>query len=363
VADTSYPVRWTGRQAVVTLPGHIDVSNASQLGDELLFVIDHGAVELVVDMTATTSCDYAGVGAIARAYQRGAASGTQLRLVVAAPAVRRVLSINGLDRLIPIYPSLEAATPAAAPAAAGPGLPRPAGARPGGRAAPRRTARARRERPARTAAVTAAVLWRLVDALADGVALTDADGRLVLANRRLEDMFGYEHAALVGRPVESLIPDELRAAHRGHRAGYAQEPRARPMGAGARLVGLRKDGATFPVSVSLSPVPTATGHLTLAVVRDVTETPRGQDLAAFAQTAAAAGQEHPDRELLDRVVEGLFQVGLSLQEAIDRPNDVARLRITEALRGLDDAIHQIRSSVFATRGRVSPSGTAPSNGA
>jgi len=56
-------------------------------------------------MTVTVSCDHAGPDAVGRAYQRAAAAGTQLRLVVPAPVVRRVLSINGLDRLIPIYPS------------------------------------------------------------------------------------------------------------------------------------------------------------------------------------------------------------------------------------------------------------------
>ena len=50
-----------------------------------------------------------------RAYQRALASGTQLRLVVTAPIVRRVLGVSGLDRLIPVYPSLEAATAAGIP--------------------------------------------------------------------------------------------------------------------------------------------------------------------------------------------------------------------------------------------------------
>lgn len=49
------------------------------------------------------SCDYAGADAVVRAYRRAAASGTQLRLVVTATIVRRVLGVNGLDRLIPVY--------------------------------------------------------------------------------------------------------------------------------------------------------------------------------------------------------------------------------------------------------------------
>lgn len=115
------------------------------------------------------------------------------------------------------------------------------------------------------------MLGELIDALADGVALTDDAGILALANRRLEEMFGYEHAELIGQPVESLIPADPRAAHRSHRAGYAQAPKAGPMGARAGLVGLRKDGTTFPVEISLGPVPTATGRFTLAMVRDITE--------------------------------------------------------------------------------------------
>jgi hypothetical protein len=57
--------------------------------------------------------------------RHAAASGTQLRLAVTSEAVRRVLIRNGLDRLIPIYSSLEAAVAAAAPVAAVPVRPRP----------------------------------------------------------------------------------------------------------------------------------------------------------------------------------------------------------------------------------------------
>ena len=117
MVNGTYPVRWIGRQAVVAFPEQIDVSSASQIREELLWVINRGAAALIADMTATPSCDHSGADAVMRAYQRALASGTQLRLVVTAPTVRRVLGINGLDRLIPVYPSLEAATAAGTPAA------------------------------------------------------------------------------------------------------------------------------------------------------------------------------------------------------------------------------------------------------
>ena len=115
--DTS-PVQWVGTQALVTLPARVDVSNAGQIGEELLSVISRGAAVLVVEMTATAACDHAGADAVARAYQQAAVHGTQLRLVVTAPAVRRVLGFSGLEGLVPVYPSRAAAGVSAADAEA-----------------------------------------------------------------------------------------------------------------------------------------------------------------------------------------------------------------------------------------------------
>src|SRR5271167_141570 len=119
MGDDPFPVEWTGRQAVVAFPGNVDVSNVGQLRDRLLSVISRGPAVLIADMTDTTSCDHLAADAIARACQRAAVNGTQVRLAVAAPVVRRVLSIEGLDRLVSIYPSLETAAAAAAAPAAG----------------------------------------------------------------------------------------------------------------------------------------------------------------------------------------------------------------------------------------------------
>jgi len=115
-----YSVEWAGGQAVVSLPEHIGISNAGQVREELLSLINRGATTLIADMTATVSCDQAGAEAVIRARTRAAASGTELRLVVTAPVVVRVLRLVGLDRTVSVYPSLEAAVAARLPAAAGP---------------------------------------------------------------------------------------------------------------------------------------------------------------------------------------------------------------------------------------------------
>ena len=115
--DGGYPVEWAGRQAIMRLPDNIDRFNAGSIAAELLAVGNRGAAALIVDMAATASCDHAGAEALVRACRRAVAEGTQLRLAAPAPAVRRVLSQSGLDRLVPVYPSRQAAVTAALPAA------------------------------------------------------------------------------------------------------------------------------------------------------------------------------------------------------------------------------------------------------
>jgi anti-sigma B factor antagonist len=108
VSQEHYPVLWIGQVAVVTLPAEIDVTNADSVREDLLAVLNHGAVLLIADLSNTTFCDSAGVSALVRTFTRAAASDSGMRLVVSTPAVQRVLSITGVDRLLDIYPSVAA---------------------------------------------------------------------------------------------------------------------------------------------------------------------------------------------------------------------------------------------------------------
>jgi anti-sigma B factor antagonist len=101
-------VLWIGRVAVVALPEEVDVTNADAIGEDLLSALNQGAVLLVADMSKTTFCDSAGVSALVRTFRRAVAGSSGLRLVVGTPAVRRVLSLTGVDRLVDVFPSVAA---------------------------------------------------------------------------------------------------------------------------------------------------------------------------------------------------------------------------------------------------------------
>ena len=103
-----YPVLWIGHVAVVTLPEEIDVTNAETVQDELLAALNQSAILLIADMSRTNFCDSSGVSAMVRVFRQAVASGSGLRLVVSTPAVQRVLSITGVDRLVDVFPSIAA---------------------------------------------------------------------------------------------------------------------------------------------------------------------------------------------------------------------------------------------------------------
>src|ERR671930_1226014 len=140
----------------------------------------------------------------------------------------------------------------------------------------------------------------LLEAAPDAMVIVDADGHIVLVNRQIERLFGYQRDELLGEWVERLVPDRFHGAHRGHRDRFFGEPGVRPMGAGLQLFGRRKDGSEFPVEISLSPLQTDRGMLVSAAVRDITA--RKADEEALREAKLAAEQANKAKsEYLSRM--------------------------------------------------------------
>ena len=122
--------------------------------------------------------------------------------------------------------------------------------------------------------------WKnLFEVSPDAVFVTDGEGIICGANPRASELFGYTQAALIGQPIESLVPARFRSRHPSHRENYNAHPRARQMGAAMNLFGLRKDGSEFPVDIMLKPLEMPSGPIVLSFVRDVTEQQAEQDAA------------------------------------------------------------------------------------
>jgi PAS domain S-box-containing protein len=117
----------------------------------------------------------------------------------------------------------------------------------------------------------------LLEAAPDAIIEIDRQGRIVLLNRVTEKLFGYTRDQLLGKPVEFLIPEDLRAFHVHHREGYWNRPQTRPMGSGLALLGQRQDGSRFPVEISLSPVESEDGLRVTAIIRDISERKQAED--------------------------------------------------------------------------------------
>ena len=105
---------------IAAVTGEIDISTVGGLR-ERLFELAEGSEPLIVDLDRVTFIDSAGLGALVGTSRRAAEHGGILRAVCTQPRTRKLLWMTGVDRRIPLYPSLDEALAAASPAQDAPG--------------------------------------------------------------------------------------------------------------------------------------------------------------------------------------------------------------------------------------------------
>jgi PAS domain S-box-containing protein len=116
----------------------------------------------------------------------------------------------------------------------------------------------------------------VVESSPNGMLMADKSGTILLVNRQIEQLFGYQRAELIGQSVEMLVPQRMRSHHAGDRAEFFAHSESRAMGKGRDLYGVRKDGQEFPLEIGLNPIRTPDGMRVLASVVDISGRKRAE---------------------------------------------------------------------------------------
>lgn len=116
-----------------------------------------------------------------------------------------------------------------------------------------------------------ALLYQLLfETATEGILIANETGAIELVNHRTCELFGYTEKELLALSVDALLPANLRANHAEYRQAYAKSPRKRAMGTGYDLIGIRKDGSSFPLEISLNYYRDGESTKVMALIMDVT---------------------------------------------------------------------------------------------
>jgi PAS domain S-box-containing protein len=110
----------------------------------------------------------------------------------------------------------------------------------------------------------------LFNQISEGLVVVDSKGNICLLNERIEELFGYSEAELIGKSIEILIPKSQRHKHISQRDEYIENPRTRAMGLGYEVQGLHKNSKEFPIEVGLTHIEEDGQKYVVAMVTDIT---------------------------------------------------------------------------------------------
>lgn len=131
----------------------------------------------------------------------------------------------------------------------------------------------------------------------EAIIVCDQTGHLVLANQKMEEIFGYTKPELQGMALENLMPERFRDNHQYHFRKYALHGYNRSMGIGMELFGLAKNGREFPIEVGLSSMLVQNQHYTMATITDITR--RKQLESRMMLSELMQVELEKERELID----------------------------------------------------------------
>jgi two-component system, LuxR family, sensor kinase FixL len=120
-------------------------------------------------------------------------------------------------------------------------------------------------------------LRSIVESAVDGIVVIDAHGAIESFNGAAERLFGYAADEVIGRNVSRLMPSPYREEHDGYLARYLTTGEARIIGIGREVTGMRKDGTTFPVQLSVGEMHVAGERRFTGIIHDLSARVRAEE--------------------------------------------------------------------------------------
>ena len=117
----------------------------------------------------------------------------------------------------------------------------------------------------------AAPLDALMEAAADAIIIIDGQGVILRFNPAAESMFGYASDEVLGRNVSMLMPETQSRSHDGYIRNYRETGTARIIGKGREVTGLRGDGSSFPMHLSVGEIRRSGEAHFVGIVRDLSD--------------------------------------------------------------------------------------------
>lgn len=116
----------------------------------------------------------------------------------------------------------------------------------------------------------------VLDAAVDAIITINERGIVESMNPAGERIFGYIAEEVVGKNISILMPQPYRDAHDGYLKHYLDTGEKKIIGIGREVIGMRKDGSTFPMDLAVSEVTLPDRKLFTGIVRDITDRKRAE---------------------------------------------------------------------------------------
>ncbi len=183
----------------------------------------------------------------------------------------------------------------------------------------------------------------ILDSAAEAIITISPSGLIQTFNHAAEALFGHPASDAVGKNVNMLMPPPFTREHNFYLRNYLTTGRKKILGAEREVVGRRRDGSVFPMSLHVSEIFAGDRRLFTGIVRDLTER---KQMEAEVATIASLERQRIGHELHDNIGQTLTGIALLAQALQRRLADASHSeaeRAGDVVRGVSQTLEQLRA--------------------